>query len=317
MGLQKTEAYFDDIIVHGSTFNECMQNLQACLQRLSDYDIHVNRKKCTFMTEKVEYLGHVIQHNKISKSPVKVQAIKDMPRPHNVEELKRFLGLVTYYSRFVPHFSTATFPLRCLLKKSEPWLWTATCEAAFIKLKSELCSERVIIPFDPNLPLILTTDASPTGVAAVLSHEVEGIERPIAYASRSLNPSEINYSQLDREALAIIFGVNHFYNYLLGKKFILVTDNEPLTRIFHQNKALPQMTSARLLRYASFLSGFDYTVRFKKGCNNESVDCLSRAPVKTFSNSMDQQVGEEVNQIYAQSVFQISNYEITSMTIKE
>ncbi|XP_054276486.1 uncharacterized protein K02A2.6-like [Macrosteles quadrilineatus] len=210
-----------------------------------------------------------------------------------------------------------TFPLRCLMKKSEPWMWTAACESAFLKLKSELCSDRVIIPFDPNLNLILTTDASPTGVAAVLSHEIEGVEHPIAYASRSLNPSEMNYSQLDREALAIIFGVNHFYNYLLGKKFILVTDNEPLTRIFHQNKALPQMTSARLLRYASFLSGFDYIVRFKKGSSNQNVDCLSRPPVKTCSSSTDQEIGEEVNQLYSQSLFQVSNREITSKTIKE
>lgn len=100
-----------------------------------------------------------------------------------------------------------------------------------------------------------------TGIAAALSHENYGVERPKAYASRSLNSSELNYSQLNRETLEIICCVNYFYNYIFGKKFVLGTVNVPLTRILHQNKALPQMTSARLLRYASFLSGFDHTVQ--------------------------------------------------------
>jgi len=315
-GLPKTEAYFDDIIVHGSTKEECIQNLITCLQRLSDFDLHLNKSKCSFFMEKVEYLGYVVEHNKISKSPIKIQAIQEMPRPSNTDDVRRFLGLVTYYARFIPNFSSISYPLRRLLKKGERWLWSANCEATFVKLKAELCSDRILVPFDPSLPLALTTDASSTGIGAVLSHiTIEG-EKPIAYASRSLNTSEMNYSQLDREALAIIFGVNHFYYYLFGKHFMLITDNEPLTRIFHHQKALPQMTSARLLRYASFLSGFDYSVQFKKGKDNENVDCLSRAPIQCPKMSADQLIGEEVNAIYAQKVFQISNDQITSLTIK-
>nr|XP_042909763.1 uncharacterized protein K02A2.6-like [Parasteatoda tepidariorum] len=189
-GLPKTESYFDDIIIHYETLQECTENLEACLQGLSDYDLHINKQKCSFFQEKIEYLGHVIEYNKISKSPTKIQAVQEMPRPSNIEEIKRFLGLVTYYSRFMPNFSTISYPLRRLLRKNQPWLWTASCESAFLKLKNELTSDRVLVPFDTSLPIVLTTDASPTGIAAVLSHSKQGVERPIAYASRSLTNSE-------------------------------------------------------------------------------------------------------------------------------
>ncbi|KAI5707321.1 hypothetical protein M8J77_000189 [Diaphorina citri] len=237
-----------------------------------------------------------------------------MPRPSNSDEVRRFL--VTYYSKFIPDFSSISYPLRCLLRKNKRWFWTSQCEAAFLQLKSIMCSDKVLVPFDPHLPLTLTTDASPYGIASVLSHVVNNTEHPIAYASRSLTSSEQNYSQLDREALAIVFGVTHFYNYLFGKHFTLVTDNQPLTRIFHPNKSLPQMTSARLLRYASFLSGFNYSVQFKKGKDNQNVDCLSRAPISTHTSSPEQSIGEEVNQLYGEVILQISSNKITSQVIK-
>ncbi|XP_011882947.1 PREDICTED: uncharacterized protein K02A2.6-like [Vollenhovia emeryi] len=134
--LKKTESYFDDVIVHGATQEECLQNLHACLARLQVYDLHINRGKCIFFAEKIEYLGHVVQHNQISKSPAKVQAILEMPRPKNVEEVRRFLGLLTYYARFIPDLSTKTTPLRTLLKKNYNFKWSATCEAAFTHLKN-------------------------------------------------------------------------------------------------------------------------------------------------------------------------------------
>lgn len=316
-GLSKTEQYFDDIIIHGSTIQECAENLRSCLQRLQEHDLHVNRNKCSFFNEKIEYLGHIIELNKISKSPGKVQAIKEMPRPANVDDLRRFLGLVTYYSSFIPNLSTMTHPLRRLLCKGQRWFWTCECETAFLKLKVELQSDRIIVPYNPELPLVLTTDASPTGVGAILSHKIDGEEKPIAYASRSLTSAEKNYSQLDREALGIMFGVTRFFNYLFGKKFTLITDNEPLTRIFHPNKPLPQMTSARLLRYASFLSGFDYNVQFKKGKDNENVDCLSRASITQTKTSTDGLIGEEVNSIYSELIFQISSEQLTFKEICE
>ncbi|CAA9994888.1 unnamed protein product, partial [Nesidiocoris tenuis] len=128
-----------------------------------------------------------------------------MPRPTSVDEVRRFLGLVTYYSRFIPAFSSLSYPLRRLLRKDHSFFWSSACESSFLKLKAELCSERVLVPYDPLLPLVLTADAGPCGIAAVLSHDADGVEKPIAYASRSLTDAEMNYSQLDKEALAIVF----------------------------------------------------------------------------------------------------------------
>ena len=313
--IPNTVHYFDDIVVHGETLEECDSNLRKCLQRLSQYDLHLNIKKCHFFAPQIEYLGHVIQFNSITQNSQKVDAVLNLSRPQNIDELRRFLGLITYYSHFIPDYSTIAYPLRRLLRKDVKYSWSRSCESAFCHLKSEIASNRVVMPFNPNLQVRLTTDASPVGIAAILSHVVEGKDRPIAYASRSLTDSERNYSQLDREALAIIFGVSHFHKFLLGRHFCLVTDNEPLTRIFHPKKCLPQMTSARLLRYASYLSGFNYSVSFKRGSQNVNVDCLSRAPIEIKSLTRDICMGNEINALYLEHIFQISSENVTASKI--
>ncbi|GBN76577.1 Retrovirus-related Pol polyprotein from transposon 17.6 [Araneus ventricosus] len=314
-GLPKTIAYFDDIVVHGKTKDQCSRNLFACLERLREYDLHWNIKKCTFFQTRIEYLGHVVENNKISRSPSKVEAIIRMQQPRNVQELRQFLGMVTYFSRFIPDVSTITYPLRKLLRKNQKFYWNKECQQAFLKLKEEISSDRVLVPFDPELPVTLATDASPVGVAAVLSHIVDNVETPVAFASRSLTEAERNYSQLDRESLAIIFGVSHFMNYIYGQYFVLITDNQPLSRIFHPKTGFPKMTSARLLRYASFSAGFDYTVKFRKGLENQNVDCLSRVPVNQNCISADVSINDEVHQVRASAVFEISSENLTADAI--
>lgn len=143
------------------------------------------------------------------------------------------------------------------------------------------------------------------------------MEQPIAYASRALTQAESNYSQLDREALAIIYATTYFFNYVFGRHFLLVTDNEPLSRIFHPDRPLPQMTSARLLRYASFLSGLDYSVRCKKAKENENVDCLSRVPISPPKSAPAIAANAEVNALHSETLLQISSSAITAVTIAE
>ncbi|KAJ8888987.1 hypothetical protein PR048_008481 [Dryococelus australis] len=186
--------------------------------------------------------------------------------------------MVTYYSRFIHGASTIPTPLRCLLCRNTIFKWTSACEVAFLKLKQYIASDQVLVPYDPDLPVQLACDASPTGIAGVQSHIIDGSKDPIAFASRSLTAAEQNYSQLDREALATVFTANHFFQYLFGSQFKLVTDNQPLTRIFNYWDALPKMTAGRLQRYAAFLSGYNYTIDFKEGIEISNVDCLSRAP---------------------------------------
>ncbi|KAF6208414.1 hypothetical protein GE061_016870 [Apolygus lucorum] len=240
-----------------------------------------------------------------------------MPVPQSPDELHRFLGMVTYYARFIPNLSTITYPLRQLIKQDKKWIWSKQCQRAFERLKTEILSDRVLIPFDPSLPVSLACDASPTGIAGVLSHVVNEEERPIAFISRSLTSAEQNYSQLDREALAIIFSVTKFYMYLSGKQFTLITDNQPLTRIFHPESKLPAFTSARLLRYATFLQEFDYKVVHRKAEDHVHVDCLSRATYCDENVSTEAILSLEVQTLQDQVINQISCDVITSVRIAE
>lgn len=305
--LPKTSSYFDDIIVHGATRAECQGNLLKCLERLQENDLHLNFSKCSFFKTEIEYLGYLIRYNEIRKSPSKVTAITKMPRPRNTDEVRRFLGMVTYYSKFIRNLSSITYPLRQLLQKKKKFLWTSSCEASFLKLKEVIASEAVLTPFDPALPVSIACDASPVGIAGVLSHIINDGEKPVAFASRSLTVAEQNYSQIDREALAIIFTINHFFTYLYGRQFQIITDNRPLTRILHQSAKMPAMTSARLLRYAEFLSGFNYEIVHRKGIENANVDCLSRAPLPQERTTTEMVLDEEVNKICGDAIFQISN----------
>jgi len=214
------------------------------------------------------------------------------------------------YARFFPHLSSLTSPLRQLLKKNVHFKWTAACEAEFIRLKQEIRSDRILVPFCPELPLQLACDVSPSGIAGILSHIIDNQKKPIAFASRSLTQAEQNYSQLDREALAIVFAVDHFFKYLFARPFTLVTDNQPVVRIFHQNAQLPRMTSARLLRYAAFLSEFNYSVKFKNNTDNTNVDCLSRLPINPQSRT-DSSINEEVHLFCEGSILWVSTRKLT------
>ncbi|KAJ8884726.1 hypothetical protein PR048_016584 [Dryococelus australis] len=164
-------SYLDDIIVHGSTREECQHNLIACLDQLQKFDLHLNQQKCSLFQEQIEYLGHVA-------------AIVDMPHPKSTEDVIRFLSMVTYYSRFIHGATAITTPLRRILCMNTIFKWTAACEAAFLKLKHAIASDQVFVPYDPDLSVQFARDASPTGIARVLLHIVDGHEHPIAFASR-------------------------------------------------------------------------------------------------------------------------------------
>ena len=146
-----------------------------------------------------------------------MKAIKEAPNPTCVTELKSYLGLLTYYSKFLPNLSTTLAPLYALLQKDYPWRWTGEEENAFIASNELLTSKSLLVHFDPKLKLVLACDASAYGIGAVLAHCFpDGSEKPIGYVSRSLSKAERNYSQLEKEGLAYIFGVKKFDSYLFG-----------------------------------------------------------------------------------------------------
>ena len=281
-----TKCILDDIIVSGSSDEEHLNNLGAVFERLESYGLKTNLEKCEFFRDRISYCGHEIDAQGLHKSPEKLRAVKETRRPENVTEVRAYLGLVNYYHRFLEHLSTVAAPLHELLHDNKVWKWTPQCETAFQKIKEMICSDKVLCHFDPSLPLNVACDASPFGIGCVLSHMFpDNTERPIAFASRTLNKAETGYSQIDKEALSLYWGVRKFSTYLYGHKFTLVTAHKPLLGIFNPSKALPAMTAARLQRYAVFLSSHQYDIEYKSTKKHLNADALSRLPLAEVDTS--------------------------------
>ena len=212
-GIPGVCVYLDDILIIGRTEEEHLEHLTETLRRLKEADMRLKPAKCQYLLPSVEYLGHTISKTGLQTADSKVDAIVNAPAPTNVTELRSFLGLVNYYGKFLPNLATLLSPLYALLQKRRPWKWAAEQAKTFRDVKALLQSSRVLVHFDDSLPLVLETDASPYGVGAVLSHKMtNGDIRPVSFASRTLTTTEQKYSQLEKEALAIIFGVRKSIN---------------------------------------------------------------------------------------------------------
>ena len=272
--------YLDDILVTGKTTAEHLANLDEVLSRLEEAGMRLKQSKCKFLLSEVEYLGHKITKNGLKPSDAKLEAVSKAPVPKNVSELKAFLGLVNYYGKFLSHLSTTLSPLHNLLQKGTRFQWKEQHQKAFDTVRSQLISSELLVHYDSDLELVLSCDASPYGVGAVLAHRFrDGTERPIAYASRTLAPAEKRYCQLDKEALAIIFGLKKFHQFLFGRHFVIFTDHKPLSHLFDSTRAVPQLASARIQRWALTLLAYSYTLEYKSGQLNSNADALSRLPL--------------------------------------
>ena len=278
-GLPHVSVYIDNIIITGKTQAEHLQNLESVLSRLKSAGIRLKREKCTLMAPEVNYmyLGHKIGRNGIEPTWEKVQAITNAPVPKSVSELKAFLGLMNYYGKFLPSIATVLHPLYSLLQKDTKWIWSAEQEKAFQASKDLLKSPKVLTHYDSKQDLILTCDASQYGIGAVLSHRFEkNQERPVAFASRTLSATEQRYSQLDKEALAIIFGIRKFHQYVAGRQFEIHTDHKPLMYLFKENRSISHLASARIQRWSLMLAAYDYSVKYRAGKDVPNADALSR-----------------------------------------
>ena len=246
-GLPHIICYLDDILVTGSTTQEHLQNLAVVLERLSQHGLRLKEEKCSFMQDSVDYLGHHIDAQGVHTSTSKVEAITRALSPKNVTELRSFLGMVNYYRKFLHNLSTQLHPLHALLKHSTKWHWSDECDRAFKQVKRKLSEVPVLMHYNPELPIRLAGDVSNYGIGAVLSHvDPDGQEHPIAFASRTLSQCEKNYSQVEKEALSLIFGICKFHKYVYGRHFILVTDHCPLTALFGPKSGILPLAAGRL-----------------------------------------------------------------------
>lgn len=279
-GLQGTQCfvYLDDIVIFASSIEEHSQKLQNVFDRLRSNRLLLQPDKCEFMHREVAYLGHIISDKGISPNPNKISAIKDYPKPQNPKQIKQFLGLAGYYRRFIKDFSKFAKPLTNLLKKDVLFNWTSEQENSFSYFKEILTKEPILQYPDFTREFLLTTDSSNYAIGVILSQGDIGKDLPIAYASRTLNKAECNYSTIERELLAIVWGVQHFRPYLYGRKFTILTDHRPLTWLFNCKDP-----SSRLVRWRLKLEEYSYEIRYKPGRVNSNADALSRNPVQLNS----------------------------------
>ncbi|VDI28024.1 Hypothetical predicted protein [Mytilus galloprovincialis] len=204
-GLTGVQCILDDMVITGKNDREHLVNLEKVMKRLEMYNLSVNKEKCKFFKDEIEFCGHKIDKHGLHKTEDKIKAILDTPEPQNVTQVRSILGLMNYYHKFLPNISSVVRPLHRLLEKDAKWDWNEECKVSFKRAKDLVTSEQVLCHYDPELPIRLACDASPFGLGVVLSHKMQdGTERPIAFASRSLNKAERNYSQIDKEALVDI-----------------------------------------------------------------------------------------------------------------
>jgi hypothetical protein len=303
-GLPGAIAYLDDVIIAARSPEEALQRLEKVLQRFEEFGVKVNQDKCKFLQSSVDYLGHVISAEGLRPLESNLTALKDAPEPTSKEELRAYVGLINYYHSFIPNLSAKLSCFYDLLHKDAQWNWTKECSDTFRRSKSWVLNSSLLVHYDVTKPLVLTCDASPRGVGAVLSHLINGVERPIAFASKTLSRSEQNYSQLHREALALIFGVKKFHKYIYGRKCVLQTDHQPLAAIFGSKRGIPSMAAARLQRWSLILSAYDLEVKYRKGPEVPHADALSRLPLPN-----DESIELESNYVsHVQSCVEVMNH---------
>jgi hypothetical protein len=241
------------------------------LERLRTHRLKLQPDKCEFLRKEVNYLGHQITEFGVKPDPQKVSAVAQFPTPTTARQLKTFCGMISYYRRFIPNCSKIASPLHKLLKRDARFEWNTEQEHAFQYLKNKLTSQPILQYPDFSKTFILTTDASNTGIGAVLSQGIVGKDLPVAYASRKLNKAEINYTVSEKELLAIVWATRYFRPYLYGRRFQILTDHRPLTWVMNVKDP-----GSWLLRWRIQLEEFDYEIAYKKGSQNTNADALSR-----------------------------------------
>ena len=267
--------YIDDIIIFARTEQELLERLDIVFTRLQDVGLKLKPSKCVLFKTEIEFLGHVISEKGVRPMPQKLQVIKDWPTPHCIRDVRAFVGLCSYYRRYIKGFASLAEPLTSLSKKGTQFQSSEQAETAFANLKKALMAASTLAFPHPDIPCIVDSDASDVQAGGVLSQVIDGEERPIAFFSRVLNGAQRNYCPTRRELLAVVMTLQHFRHYLLGSKIILRTDHHSLKWLngFKRPEGI-------LARWLETLAEFDYTIEHRAGRLHCNADGVSRTVCK-------------------------------------
>nr|XP_054917172.1 uncharacterized protein K02A2.6-like [Dermacentor andersoni]XP_054921513.1 uncharacterized protein K02A2.6-like isoform X1 [Dermacentor andersoni] len=278
--------YLDDILVWGQTKPEHDANLREVLLCISNSGMKLN-EKCVFSVRELTFLGHKISAEGISPTESKVKAILNAPVPTDIKSLQSFLGLAGYYAKFIDHYAELVEPLRLMLRQGQNFAWSDDAQRSFNQLKAHLTCSPVIKIFNPELPVVVTTDASDVGVGAVLQQPYGSKLETVAFASRTLSVAERKYSVGEREALACLFACEKWHVYLWGRRFTLRTDHQAVVALLSAGDS--GRRPLRISRWSARLLYYNFQIEYCKGSENLVADALSRLPVKDSQNVVQEE----------------------------
>lgn len=276
-------AYMDDILVPSVSFDEGLERLATMFTKFREANLTLKLSKCYFFQTSVDFLGFEITSSGIRPGSKKIEAVKDFPTPQNVHNVRQFVGLASFFRKFIKNFAILAKPLTGLLKNDTPWVWGEEQQNAFQVLKDKLISRPILALYSPSLATELHTDASKMGVGAILFQKQESGEfKPVAYYSRQTSPEEQHFSAYELETLAVVSALSKFRSYLFGMSFVVVTDCNSLRATFMKRDMIP-----RVARWWSLIQEFDCDVIYKSGKTMLHVDALSRNPIPNDPIDLD------------------------------
>lgn len=273
--------YIDDIIIFSETLDDHLKHLEDVLERLQKAGLKLKLSKCEFLMHEVKYLGHIISDKGISPDPEKTKVIETLNEPKSVKGVRSFIGMASYYRRFIKDFARIAKPLTQLTKKDVPFDWTNECTEAFQTLKNCLTNAPILAYPDPSLPYKLYTDASKEAVGAVLTQDQGGSERVIQYLSHQLGGTQKKWATIEQEGYAIVYSVNKLRHLLYGSKFTIHSDHKPLSTLFTS-----EMKNARVQRWAMMLSEYGGDIQYETG-KTQKADLLSRVKYNPDDDAFD------------------------------